>query len=84
MSAQDGKGFFIFTPPMETQKMHTVLTIGGVILVLIVLIFVMKALNWIAEKWFHLEIFTWKTKRGLKIALVLIVMIWVLILVLTK
>lgn len=35
--------------------MHTVLTIGGVILAVIAVILVMKALNWIADKWFHLE-----------------------------
>lgn len=69
---------------MEMQKMHTVLTIGGVILALIALVFVMKALNWIADKWFHLEIFTWKAKRGLKIALILIAVILVLILALAK
>ena len=64
--------------------MHTVLTIGGVILALIALVFVMKALNWIADKWFHLEFFTWKAKRGLKIALILIAVILVLILALAK
>ena len=83
MSAQRSKAFLYLTP-METQKMHTVLTIGGVILALIALVFVMKALNWIADKWFHLEIFTWKAKRGLKIALILIAVILVLILALAK
>ena len=69
---------------METQKMHTVLTIGGVILAVIAVILVMKALNWISDKWFNLEIFTWRAKQGLKIALVLIVVILVLILALAK
>ncbi|MBR0099310.1 MAG: hypothetical protein IJP90_06300 [Treponema sp.] len=64
--------------------MHTILVIGGVILALIVLIFVMKALNWISDKWFNLELFTWRAKQGLKIALILIAVILVLILVLTK
>lgn len=64
--------------------MHTILVIGGVILALIALVFLMKALNWISDKWFHLEIFTWKAKRGLKIALILIAVILVLILALTK
>lgn len=83
MSAQLSRTF-LYLPLMETQKMHTVLTIGGVILAVIVLVFVMKALNWISDKWFHLEIFTWKAKRGLKIALILIAVILVLILALAK
>lgn len=64
--------------------MHTILVIGGVVLALIVLIFVMKTLNWISDKWFNLELFTWRAKQGLKIALILIAVILVLILVLTK
>lgn len=64
--------------------MHTLLIIGGVILAVIAVILVMKALNWIAEKWFNLELFTWRAKQGLKIALVLIVVILVLILALAK
>lgn len=64
--------------------MHTILVIGGIILAVIALVFVMKALNWISDKWFHLEIFTWKAKRGLKIALILIAVILVLILALAK
>lgn len=83
MSAQLSRAF-LYLPPMEMQKMHTVLTIGGIILAVIALVFVMKALNWISDKWFHLEIFTWKAKRGLKIALILIAVILVLILALAK
>ena len=83
MSAQLSRAF-LYLPLMETQKMHTVLTIGGIILAVIALVFVMKALNWISDKWFHLEIFTWKAKRGLKIALILIAVILVLILALAK
>ena len=64
--------------------MHTILVIGGVILAVIAVILVMKALNWISDKWFNLEIFTWRAKQGLKIALILIAVILVLILVLTK
>lgn len=64
--------------------MHTILVIAGVIVAIIVIVLVMKLLNWLGDKWFHLQLFAWGAKQGLAVAIVLVIAVVFIIAMISK